>query len=1176
MAKTLHPITCGSLAIGVMIESQSTGGDVLEVRILGGLEVTRGGSAVDLGIRQARALFSLLALRARTPVRGASLAEALWPQGPPPRWEATVQSHVSRLRKSLEPDRPPRAPSTVLRTTGNAYVLDMTEEAIDAGRFEKRATEGRSARAAGELRRAKDLFESALVQWRGEPLADFPHPDAIAGEVARLQDLQALTREDWAETTIALGEHRSAVGDLESLVIENPFRERAWELLLLALYRSGRQSDAVRRYREVRALLGEALGIEPGPALRALELDILRHEPALSPRPDATAEVVVPPVDLALPVWLRSTRDLFVGRSAERRWLQTALQQCGQDERLLALVTGEPGIGKSRLLREVAGTLWDEGALVVGGRCVEAPLHVLEPFAEAVERLAVLHADRLERDAPGDLAALAGLVPELSGRLGPNASFDADAHRYLLFRAVSSLLDSRRLGRPTVLVLEDLHWAAPVILQLLSHLVRDVERGPLLVLATARDTEPNNSLAATLVDLQREHRCGQVHLVGLSETEVEQLAEARGGSVDGARLYELTEGNPFYVEELVRHVAARGDLGAADLPESVRDAIAHRLLRLPEATRRLLGVAAVSGRAFRLDVVARAAEFDLERAEDALGAATSTGVVSEQTRAPGVYTFTHALIPGVLRDGLGPSRPARVHRRFGEALAELGGSHGEVARHLLAGTRDGSDVVAGAEAALVAARVAVQQYTYDDAVAILAAAWSALESRPDASAELACSVAIALAIAHRRSGAYEERIALLEQAWARASASGSEELRADVIVEGCSGTVNPTAPWPSRAEEVVARLGESSDRRVMLTAILCHVASREPGDDAKQLAEWGMTRIACVAPADRRVVTQFCIPVIAASSPVERVVDLARGSLVDARRSGDEFDVIETLSVLRRVQLAAADVVASEETAREYEELVSSVRIPRFMAGVEQRRAMMALLQGRFGEAEAHASEAVALQPVPEFLEGFAVQLFALRFEQGRLEEVREAVEDWAEKDARAAWTIGVAVLHAMLGELDAARRTLAPLATTKFDSVPRDDLYFLSLAVAAWTVVLLEDRKAAEVLYELLSPHASRVIVAVEGAVCWGSVHRFLGPLAVLIGTHDRAAMHFETSISIDERLGALPFLARDRLAYAELLRRQNGDPVRIEDLHRTGLSLAARLGMQAVVERYDTDWSR
>jgi DNA-binding SARP family transcriptional activator len=1147
----------------------------MDVRILGTLEAREGGRTIDLGLRQARVAFAVLALHAGSPVRSARLADLLWPEGPPRSWEGTVQSHVSRLRKALEPKRRPREPSVRLVTQGDAYVLELADDELDARRFEGLASAGRGAMARGEPLRAAELFQEALAEWRGSVLADLRDPSALGPEVVRLEELRDLTMEERCEALVASGDHRRAIADLEVMVEASPLRERCWELLLLALYRSGRQSEAVRRYQEVRALLVGELGIEPGPALRALEVDILRHAPGLGGHangPSATPGAEA--IDIPLPSWLQPPEDAFVGRRSELYAVVDAFERSVRGERLLTVVAGEPGIGKSRVIREAARELVRRGAVVLGGRCVEEPLHVLEPFAEAVGRLASEHGERLEREAPGDVTVLAGLVPGLSKRAVPFASLDADAHRYLLFRAVSGLLDSRGLSRPVVLVLDDLHWAAPAALQLLIHVLHDDERGPLLVLATARDTETSEALAAMLTDLRRERRLDLIPVGGLDAEETAALASARSGHRGVSDLFEMTEGNPFYIEELVRHFAESGDEASEEgLPDSVRDTIARRLLRLPEPSRRVLGVAAVAGRAFRLDVVARSAGIDVDAADDALDVASRAGIVSDHSQPTGSYAFTHALIPAALRQGLGAARQARVHRRYGEALAALDGDAGEVARHLLAAAEDGSDVVPGVEAALVAARRAVGQYTYHDAIALLEPAWAAIADRPAADVGLVCRLAIALARTLRRAGAYDERTALLEQAWARASAIGSEELRADVILEGCAATVDPGEPWVLRAEEVHARLEEDSDRRVMLTAILCYVRAREPGERAKELAEWAMARVSRLEPADRRAVTEYCISVIAASSPAERVVDLARGVVVEARESGNEFEVIEALSVLRRVQLAAADIVACEETAREYEELVSSVRVPRFMAGVEQRRAMMALLQGRFAEAEAHATETVALQPLPEFLEGFAVQLFGLRFEQGRLEEVREAVEGWAARDTRVAWTLGLSVLQAELGELDAAERTLSPVVASEFDAVPRDELFFLSLAVAAWTVVLLEDRRSAVELYELLLPHASRVVVAAEGAVCWGSVHRFLGPLSVLAGSSDRAAMHFEAAISIHERLGALPFLARDRIAYARLLRQRGGDVVRIDELHRTGLALARRLGMAAVVARGSTE---
>ena len=171
----------------------------------------------------------------------------------------------------------------------------------------------------------------------------------------------------------------------------------------------------------------------------------------------------------------------------------------------------------------------------------------------------------------------------------------------------------------------------------------------------------------------------------------------------------------------------------------------------------------------------------------------------------------------------------------------------------------------------------------------------------------------------------------------------------------------------------------------------------------------------------------------------------------------------------------------------------------------------------------------------------------------------------------RPAWKFGYATLLAMQGEHDDARVVLVPMLDAGFEAiVPHDDLYFLCIAAAATTVVELGDAAYAAPLFDLLAPHASPVIVAGSGALCWGSMHRFLGPLAALLGNTERAIVHFEAAMAVHERLGARPFLARDRLAYAELLREVGGDSVRIENLQRTGLALARELGMREVIARY------
>ena len=384
-----------------------------------------------------------------------------------------------------EPARAARAPSTVIETQGDAYVLRLADDDLDARRFERAAADGRGGVGrAANTNAAATLLQTALAEWRGPVLADISDAHALSTEVHRLDEVRLVASEERAEAELALGRHASAVADLEVLVHEYPLRERCWELLLLALYRSGRQAEALRRFQEVRAVLVGELGIEPGPALRDLEGAILRHESGLS-RPASTR----PAGDggaagsVAVPAWLRPGADAFVGRRSELEALERAFQRSGEGGRGLVLVEGEPGIGKTRLVREACTAFAAGGALVLGGRCIEEPLHVLQPFAEAIGRLAAVDGDRLARQAPADVAALATLVPEFAVHAAPAMAVDADAHRYLLFRGVSNLLDAGLIGRAIVLVLDDLQWAPPSTLQLLAHVVHDAERGGLLVVS---------------------------------------------------------------------------------------------------------------------------------------------------------------------------------------------------------------------------------------------------------------------------------------------------------------------------------------------------------------------------------------------------------------------------------------------------------------------------------------------------------------------------------------------------------------------------------------------------------------------------------------------------------------------------------------------------------------------
>ena len=840
--------------------------------------------------------------------------------------------------------------------------------------------------------------------------------------------------------------------------------------------------------------------------------------------------------------------------------------------RRLVLVEGEPGIGKTRLVREACREFTAAGLLVLGGRCDEEPLHGLQPFAEAVGRLAAVDGDRLARAAPADVAALAGLVPELAPFAKPALAVDADAYRYMLFRGVSRLLDPNLIGRDLVLVLDDLQWATPPTLRLLAHVMRDDDHGGVLVVATVRDTEPNEDLASLTADLYREHRVERIALTGLDPDDVGLLVAARSTGAREDDVFAKTEGNPFYVEELVRHLdESGGSFGTDSVPDSVRDTIARRLLRLPDEARRLLGIAAVSGAEFQLPTLARAADADVDAVDDALEFAVRARVVAEHPNRVGTYGFSHALIQTVLRDGLGAARQARVHRRLGEALAATGGDEGEIARHLLAAAADGSDPRPGVEAARRAAARAIARYTYDDAVALLQTAMGVLDAHGASGDPLSCRVAIALAVALRNSGVYPEREALLETAWQHASRARRRRAAGRHRDRGLLARQQSARTVAGAVEQVRVRLGDETRGALLLAAIRAAVLAGTPGDDARQLAEWALARADSFGPMERHMVLMHATIVLGASSPIERIVELARGARDAAREAGNTFELVSALSVLRLAQLGAGDLATSDEVARSYEELVRSVRIPRYMAGVEQRRADAGAARGSLrggGGARERGVRAAAHRRIPRGPRGAVVRdlLRARPFRRdptgsrGVVGAVRPTgVEDRAGHTARRGRR-----------PRRRARRDRARARGRAFDVAPPDDLFFLCVAAAATTIVALGDDEHATELFELLAPHASRVVVAASGALCWGSVHRFLGPLAALTGNVERASVHFEAAMAVHERLGARPFLARDRLAVRHDAARGRRRREAVSDaLDRTGRALARELGMRHLVDR-------
>jgi YVTN family beta-propeller protein len=358
----------------------------MEFRLLGGLEVWDGGQQIPLGRGKQRAVLALLLLHANEVLAADRLIDELWSRDPPEAARKALQVYVVRLRKALGPDR--------IRTHDPGYVLELDADQLDVDRFERLVQEARKARAVGENARAARAFGEALALWHGPPLADFVHEPFAETETARLEELHLATVEDRIDTELALGHGSDLVSELEALAGRHPYRERLRGQLMLALYRAGRQADALSLYQNTRQLLVDELGIEPSPALQRLEAAILRQEPALETLPEepaVAAELVAQPG--------RRKRwwsvGAFVGLVLAAGIVAWGMSRRGDDERLQRLEANVVGaIDADRAAIEAQIDLSGRpGAIATGGGFVwvvnelSGTLSRVDPKRQAVQTL---------------------------------------------------------------------------------------------------------------------------------------------------------------------------------------------------------------------------------------------------------------------------------------------------------------------------------------------------------------------------------------------------------------------------------------------------------------------------------------------------------------------------------------------------------------------------------------------------------------------------------------------------------------------------------------------------------------------------------------------------------------------------------------------------------------------
>ena len=604
------------------LEMLGTPQGMVEFRALGPLEAVVDGRTVDLGTPKQRALLALLVSRVGQPVTVDVMLEALWAGHPPPSASTSLHAYVANLRRVLEPDRARRTRAKVLCTHGQGYLLDSRVVQVDVHRFCERATAGWHAWGRGDRRQALSEFEAGLALWRGQAYAEVANTTHVVPEVERLEELRLSLVEGRCAALLAAGAHEVAVAELEAFMQAHPLREYGCELLSLALYRAGRQTDALAVLRTNQKRLAEELGIDPRPALQHLESEILNQSPALDWHPPTVPATPVPQQARGLGAGRRDglltkpvgDAEVFVGRDAALRQLVEALPAAEDGRGRVVTVSGEPGIGKTSLLRRFARLA---GVPVLWGTC---PEHVaappLWPWQQVLDTLAACCP---ERPMPGPVA-------ELLDRDTQQLSDDVDDDPATLrrFEAIVHYLTGASQTTPLVVVLDHLHRADLSSLRLLAHLTESVPASRLLVAVSYRSGEAN--LAETSAALARVEMT-RIALGGFNVQDAQSMASAmlhrEVGRHTAQGLWDRTEGNPFFLREFIKVLTSEQRLDeprTAPIPVPVREVVLRRVAQLPATAVEVLTVAAIAGRHFEIDVVAEAASVGIDAALEALDA----------------------------------------------------------------------------------------------------------------------------------------------------------------------------------------------------------------------------------------------------------------------------------------------------------------------------------------------------------------------------------------------------------------------------------------------------------------------------------------------------------------------------------------------------------------------------
>ncbi|MFF4773588.1 BTAD domain-containing putative transcriptional regulator [Microtetraspora fusca] len=1092
-------------------------------RVLGTFDAIGGNGPAELGGPRQRSVLARLLVARGHVVPVERIIDDLWRDQPPPSALASVQAYVSNLRRVLEPRRTARTPARVLVTVPPGYAIRGGE--VDAWRFEELVRRGADLLAGGDPRAALRQAEEALRLWNGPAYAEFATADWAVTEIMRLEELHALAVEQWAAAAIALGAPGSAVADLQAHVAAHPLREEGWRLLAVALYRQGRQGDALSVLRQARERLADELGVDPGPALRRLESDILAHAPTLDPDPTGG--------DLAgggrggltvVPEPSAPAADRLYGRDRELALL------LGRT-RGVALIGGEAGMGKSALARAFAAERSRAGWRVAVGRSPEtegAPAgwawgEILRTLTTAVAPLAAPAAQiRRLLDEPGD------------GERAPEEA-DATAERFRLRLALAAYLGEVARGAPLLLVLDDLHRADAETLAILVHLAADLRDAPVLILGTFRQEEAER-LADTSAALAR-HEPLRIPLSGLRRDAAAELLAAVSGVEISAEtvdaLAERTGGNPFFLRETARLIASEGEAAALSaVPAGVRDVLRRRLGRLPVPAQTVLREAAVIGGDIDVDVLAAVNGGGEDVVLDAVEAALMAGLLVEPEG--GGLRFAHALVRDTLYDDMSRLRRSRTHARVAEVLERLRPDGiAALAHHFAAG----GERAKAARYSALAAEQAERRFAYREAAAL----WEqALDLGDGDDLELIMRRVRSLAYGNRFAAAREMR----ERALGLALPRGDPVLTARVIAAFDTPALWSTRDYGTVSQAVVRAVedtlpllppGDGAARCGLLTSLAFELEG-ELSTRGVEAAEQAVAMARRLGDADAlaRALNARHFHTFRGDGHAERG-RIGTELLALARENGMAVAEVVAHLILMQQAIGSLDFARAEEHAVRAERLAERYDLTMPGSLVTFYQGFRHAIVGEYEEAErlflegARAHAAVGNWRFEIGLSYMGRYCIALL--RGDLTHLLPEAELIAGH-----WDVAVepyALVLARAGRVEEARKVAGEPRPIRPDYYSR-----VFVVVRGLLGVAVADRARVLETYEALAPYPEGLVTNGTGLIPLWPVAQVLGDLAAFLGRADEAAERYRTALRLATAAGATVWADAARQGLAVIAR--------------------------------------